>query len=231
MVLPKEKVIAKIQKLFARKESNFSAEAETALLMAQKLMLQHNISMSDIDEAVIEEQEVVEMCVQRSQTPTWHGAIADIIARNFRCKIMWRISRKTGKRVRCVVFIGLTDDVVIVSEAYAYAIALVRYNMRCIKKQQPQAKTAYVNTYVIGFIDGLEAKFREQVQRENWGLMLVTPALVQAKFDSFHPAAQKNAGRKAQCYNNPRVYAQGYQDGREFDHTAKRIANTPPMAQ
>ena len=48
IVLSNEKVIAKIQKLFARKESNFAAEAETALLMAQKLMLQHNISIADI---------------------------------------------------------------------------------------------------------------------------------------------------------------------------------------
>ena len=223
IVLSNEKVIAKIQKLFARKESNFAAEAETALLMAQKLMLQHNISIADIPEA--HEQEVVETAVKRSQTPTWHGAIADIIARNFRCKIMWRISCKTGKRVRYVVFIGLTDDVAVVSEAYSYAIALVRYNMRCIKKSQPQATTAYANTYIMGFIDGLEAKFQEQVERESWGLVLVTPALVQAKFDSLHPVEQKNVGRKAQCDNNPRVYKKGYQDGRSFDHTTKRIAD------
>jgi len=44
----KTKIISKVQKLFARTESNFEAEAEAALLKAQQLMMEHGLSISDI---------------------------------------------------------------------------------------------------------------------------------------------------------------------------------------
>ena len=59
--VPEHKVISKIQKLFARTESTFSAEAENALLKAQELMLKHGLTMEDIDlQTPVNDKEVAE---------------------------------------------------------------------------------------------------------------------------------------------------------------------------
>lgn len=39
------------------------------------------------------------------------------------------------------------------------------------------------NDYMLGFIDGLERKFEEQVQEQEWGLVLVIPKEVEEKYE------------------------------------------------
>ena len=43
-----EKIMSRIKKLLDRGESNYSAEAESALLKAQQLMMEHGISKDDL---------------------------------------------------------------------------------------------------------------------------------------------------------------------------------------
>ena len=219
-----EKVINKIQKLFARKQSNFAAEAETALLMAQKLMIQHGLTMQDIGETPLENIEVVELHIYNSQTPMWHGSIARILSSNFRCKNIWIWQNQNGKKIRIMTFIGYSEDVIIAKEAYVYALALVKYNIRCKKKRFPRITVAYINTYIDGFIDGLRAKFKEQVNHEQWGLILVTPVPVQVQYDSYNPITIKPKGKKPEKSKNQNAYSQGYVDGKTFNHEKIRIA-------
>jgi hypothetical protein len=135
------------------------------LLKAQQLMLQHGLSLSDIqdhsDEAVIQEN------IACSQTPSWHGRIAVILANNFRCRIMWNHITLNGKKAKVVCFIGYASDIEVVKAAYIYAIALVRRNVRAIKKRFPRATIGYINKYIEGFVHGLSSKFREQVARSS----------------------------------------------------------------
>lgn len=222
--MPKEKIINKIQKLFARRQSSFAAEAETALLMAQKLMLEHGLKIEDIEQAPREELKVIEESAYHSQTPLWHGRIAVILSNNFRCKCIWTWQYRNGKKIKIMTFIGFPEDAAITKEAYMYAIALVNYNVRCIKKRYPRVTRAYINTYIDGFISGLNAKFKEQVDREKWGLILVTPVPVKEKFESLNPVITKPKGKKPEKSKNENAFNKGYQDGKTFDHNRKRVA-------
>lgn len=214
---PNAKVIGKIQKLFARRESNFEAEAEAALLKAQELMMQHGLSMSDIqnhtDDPVIQEDIIC------SHTPAWQGRIAVILANNFRCKIMWNRITYNGKRVKVVCFIGFASDIEVVKAAYNYAIALVRRNVRVLKKRFPRATTAYFNAYIEGFIQGIYTKFKEQVDRNQWGLVVVTPLPVQKYFTDLRTVPSKKLGRKPVVSKNENAYKKGFIDGKYFENT------------
>lgn len=221
---PDPKIISRIQKLLALSTSNFQGEAESALLKAQKLMFLHGLAGEDINPAIASHEGVTEKEVQHSQTPLWHGKVAVILASNFRCESMWRIQVKGAKRIRIMTFIGFEQDAEIVAAAYSFAIALVNYNMRCIKKRFPRVTRAYLNTYIAGFIRGLRDKFIEQVKMEAWGLILVTPAAVTERLASHNPKEIKPRGQEAKLSKNTNAYAQGYLDGKTFDPDRKRIS-------
>lgn len=219
-----DKLINKIEKLLARKESSFKAEAEAALIKAQELMIKNGISLDDIPSASTQNQpNVTEERVYHPQAPLWHGTIASILADNFRCKSIWSIEFRNNRRLRVMTFIGLADDAAIVKEAYIYAIALIKYNIRMIKKRFPRVTTKYINTYIKGFAAGLYARFKEQVERENWGLILVTPAPVVLKYESYRPKKVNSKGRKIEYNNNINAFYQGYTDGKAFNCDAKRL--------
>ena len=86
---PDPKILARIQKLLALSTSNFKEEAESALLKAQKLMLQHGVSSAEISFDSAAHEPVVEREVYHAQTPLWHGRLAAVLASNFRCRTIW----------------------------------------------------------------------------------------------------------------------------------------------
>lgn len=218
-----QKILSKIQKLLAKQQNNFKEEAESALLMAQKLMVKHGLSMADVEGVAEDNSNVVEESVYHSVAPRWHGKIAVILSRNFRCKCIWLQKLRNGRKTKMITFIGCAADAAIVKEAHIYAIALINYNIRSIKKRFPRVTTPYINTYIDGFIAGLNAKFKEQVNKEEWGLVLVTPAVVQAQYDSYNPVDTKPRGKVPEKSKNYNAYNQGYLDGKAFEHDRPRI--------
>ena len=220
---PDPKIINRIQKLLALSTSNFKEEAESALLKAQKLMLLHGLASEDVALNSPDHEAVVEREVYHSQAPLWHGRLAVILQSNFRCKTIWHTQYRNNKKMRVMTFIGHEQDAEVAAAAYAFAIALIKYNQRCIKKRFPHVTSAYLNTYIQGFLRGIEDKFREQVKKEEWGLILVTPALVEKHYNGYKPVAVKPRGRAAELSKNDNAFSKGYQDGKTFDPDRKRI--------
>ena len=220
---PDPKILARIQKLLALSTSNFKEEAESALLKAQKLMLQHGVSSAEISFDSAAHEPVVEREVYHSQTPLWHGRLAAVLASNFRCRTIWLTRYRNDKKIRVMTFIGHEQDADVAAAAYAFAIALVKYNQRCIKKRFPRVTSAYLNTYVQGFIKGVRDKFSEQVKKEAWGLILVTPAPVEKHYEDYNSVPLKPRGRAAELSKNDNAFSKGYQDGKTFDPDRKRI--------
>lgn len=220
---PDPKIIVRIQKLLALSTSNFKEEAESALLKAQKLMLLHGLNNEDVTAECPAHEAVVEREVYHSQTPLWHGRLAVILASNFRCRSIWFNRYRNDKKIRVMTFVGYEQDAEVAAAAYAFAIALVNYNLRCIKKRFPRVTRAYLNTYIQGFIKGVQDKFREQVKKEEWGLILVTPAPVEKHYEDYHSIPLKPRGQQAKLSKNDNAYEKGYQDGKTFDPDRKRI--------
>ena len=215
----KEKIMNRIKKLLDRAESNYSAEAESALLKAQQLMMQNGISKGDIED--IDVQPVIEKQAHHSQVSLWQGQVAYIIASNFRCKCYWHIDYQTGTKKRTMTFVGFKEDTVIAAEAYLYAIALVNRNIRKIRKRYPRVTIKYLNTYKKGFLDGLRAKFKDQVEKNDWGLVIITPVKVIEHFDSLGTVSTKV--RKIVESKNENAYQQGFLDGKSFNVYAEIV--------
>jgi hypothetical protein len=215
----REKIMKRIKKLLDRAESNYSAEADSALLKAQQLMIQNGISKDDIED--IDLQPVIEKQAYHSQTSLWQGKVAYIIAANFRCKCYWHIDYQSGTKKKIMTFVGFEEDTVIATEAYLYAIALVNRNIRKIRKRYPRVTIKYLNTYKTGFLDGLHAKFKDQVEKNDWGLVLVTPVRVTEYFSSLGTVPTKT--RKIVESKNENAYQQGFLDGKAFNVYAEIV--------
>ena len=208
-----EKIMSRIKKLLDRGESNYSAEAESALLKAQQLMMEHGISKDDLDDIGL--KPVIERQAHQSQVSLWQGKVAYVIAANFRCKCFWHNENYAGKKKKIMTFVGFEEDVAIATQAYLYSIALVNRNIRKIRKRYPRVTIHYLNTYKKGFLDGLRAKFEDQVKQNNWGLILVTPIAVTEYFDNLKTVPTKT--RKIIESKNENAYQKGFLDGKAFN--------------
>lgn len=167
-----DKIVDKIKKLLALSKNNPSEqEAQAAMLKAQELMAQYNIDIETTNNETIEYS--IEVC-NHKWNMGFRKLLGAVIADNFRCKMFL-----TGNNV---TFLGHKADAKIAREVfeYAYEFALRQGNKFYNRAYTLGTKTRGVfNSYVSGFIRGLESKLQEQCR----ALVLVTPKDVQDKFE------------------------------------------------
>lgn len=104
-----DKIIAKIQDLMKLAQDNSDdEEGQTALMLAQKMLLKHNLSMKDIDrkndrqtDASIVETESKYLM----RMPWWKSELHVILAKNFRCKSIRR--RYYTLKETTMIFLGV----------------------------------------------------------------------------------------------------------------------------
>lgn len=213
-----EKIMEKIKKVLALSKNNPSEEeAAAALLMAQKMMVEHNLTMEEVEGTEEEKAEAVaNYSVTSGSNTSWKIQLAKIICDNFKTEVL-----KAGPGF---CFIGMEDEVQLTISLFNLASDIMDKGM---KKVRRNARKAGLNTsgiagdYAAGFLDGLKAKFDEQVQKEGWGLILVKPDAVTQKKNQLSAGKsiiKDKLGRKG----NMAAYNQGYQEGKNLK-TNKQI--------
>lgn len=175
----REKMIDKIKKILTLAQDNPSMEEGlSAALQAQKLMAKYNIHE---DEVTLEEikDEITSVFSQQkhnSDLHAWRKILANIIARNFRCKCYMR-----GQDV---VFRGYKADAEIALQIYLslYTIGdqLGSKAYSTQKAETGTGKGAY-NSFVTGFISGVEDGLNAQCT----ALMIIVPKEVEDEFREF----------------------------------------------
>lgn len=70
------------------------------------------------------------------------------------------------------------------------------------------------NDYIKGFLNGLDAKFREQVDKNNWGLIVVTPKDVEEERERLK--LRKASKANINSSGSQEAYVRGYQQGKSF---------------
>lgn len=218
------KLLERIQKLFTLAEKNENDhEAQSALLTAQKLMVENGIMRSEVERlSETPSKEVVHGEVASGERLLWwKKQLVRIIALNFRCKPY--STRSVG-----IVFLGLKDDVELAKTIYEFAKESLKCGadryMVTYKKRYPRQNLYHSqvkNDYMVGWLRGLEDQYQEQVDRHNWGLVLVVDGLVLKAHQDMN--LNKTVRSRVDCAGSDHAGQAGYQDGKSFNGTSKRL--------
>lgn len=199
-----EKVTEKIKKLLALSKNNPSEEeANSALLKAQAMMAEYDISIDECEPDKITYGE--ERC-EHKWNMGYRKPLAHVISTNFRCEIYYHGGT--------VTFFGHKTDARIAKEAFEFAY---KYAMVAGNKLYNQAYAAgtetkgLVNSYCAGFIRGLKTKLDEQCT----ALKLITPQDVTDTFKAMTEGWKESKGGMRRDNFHPEAFAAGVKDGKE----------------
>jgi hypothetical protein len=221
-----ESILRKVRKALALAGNNPSEqEAQTAMLMAQRIMAQYGLSIGDVE--VHQDQHkrnvVHKAATEYRKNRWWKKRLSAIIAENFRC-YSYNNHRGGASQIR---FIGLESDVALAIEVFNYACEAIQYHSTKYRQEMKNRGhyrdvNRMVNDYLNGYLSGLHQKFKEQVQQNNWGLVLVKDALVVKERERMKmksaPAVKAHFGQDADSF------LRGFEDGKKFDSNRKLIA-------
>lgn len=223
-----DRILRRIKALLSLAEDNSNYnESHLAFLQAQEMMVKYGVDPNELTD----DSDIIEI-LEKSGTDYkrlyWYEKeLAGIVSKNFRCKnfLRWKkFSGRVQKQFR-VEFMGLESDVELASSMYRLVISAIEfYAHKHIKENGLGIRhhtQSLKDDYMRGFIDGLEKKFEEQIQSNEWGLVLVVPKEVEEKYNS----EITQSGRR---YYIPSVemqesYQQGYKDGNTIDYQKETI--------
>lgn len=223
-----ETIAKRVQKLLNLSSSSNESEARAALLKAQELMAQHNISMRDVNGvSVVQEENVSEVDLDNGRTrlPAWQKGLVNVIAKNFRCGIyMQRYARNRRK----FVLYGMESDVQTAKEVIEFALksaenCWLKYKRRRERIDGPSPSRAVTerikNDYFLSFTKGVSEAFKAQVEEK--GIVLAQDAKVK-RF-----VAEQNFRQESSRINtlgDSHAQQSGYQDGRRI-RGGSRLSN------
>lgn len=229
--MTREQALEKIQKLLKLTQSTNENEAQSAMLMAQKLMAQYKIEMSAVEDT--EDHKVVEEKVGKPHRTAWKRQLAKLIATNFLCDTYIE-----GYRTYTTIFIGKQDSVKVCKQVYLAAVKFIDFNFAKYwntegKYQLPrEAKwlgwtelpvshsIAQKSSYANGFMNRLQSRFEEQkvkADKEGWGLILVKDKDVEEYKEKLN---LRKSRFSSSLQTNSSAYFQGYEDcGSKFGDT------------
>jgi hypothetical protein len=210
-----EKIIEKIKKALALAANNPSEEeAKSAALKAQELMAKYGIAQADIDDITEQEiEKIEEVQVNVGAAKAWKFYLADVIARNFRCRTFFY-----GRRI--VVFYGYSTDAQIAAETFKFLFAIghkladreMRKTLRWYHSKGLSAQVAGIyNSFTAGFCNGIA----EVLDKQCTALMIVMAQEVKESYELRSANfKQANLGAKLDSNFDYEVYQKGIQSGR-----------------
>lgn len=227
--MEKETVIQKIRKLLklqygAEKIGN-SGEAYQAAKMVRKLLLEYNLSMSDIHAADQQEQSrIVEsdpLSYADQYGVSWKQNLLMIICRYNLCSVI------VCPRTKQMNIVGLDANVIIVKEFYEYLLQVFRrLSMERLNEAQNEylgtgrfmtepKKKDFLRSYLEGVSRGLQENYEsQQPTSQETGLMVCHKELIKGYL------ASKSIG-KARRYSTTKVrpdgFNAGFDDGRNVN--------------
>lgn len=231
--MTKEKIVDRVRRLLALAGNNPSAEeAQSAMLHAQRLMVQHAISEADLEDS--EDQEVVDVPVDFGvlRRNRFHSMLLDIVCRNFRCVACSSILGNG-------IVMGLPADAAAASAVYQMAKAsLTSSRQAYLKKRRrlepnmtPRRAADLRNQWSFGFCRGLKAAFEDQVESCGYAMVLVTPALVVKAAENIEEADDFKEPKTGKY--DPDAVRDGIEKGERFAEVSRSApqVDTPLLSE
>lgn len=228
-----DKILEKIRNLLSLAEDGGNdEESQTALLMAQKLMLKHKISQNELNEGG-EQKIVIKSLSVYKRVYWWEKVLVKIIAENFRVMYYMQSNRLPHQTTvqRKLVLMGYPEDVEFAFEMFTLAAEAMKHyaGLHLKSMEEKHLKSSQGNirkSYYQGFMDGLSHKFklqRDQMSSENekFALMIKTP---QDVVDKFNAEIQGQLAFKQPILNTENVaYSEGYEKGTKVSLSNKYL--------
>lgn len=208
----KEKIVDKIKKLLALSKSSNEHEASLAMENANKLLMKHNLEMSDIEE--IDMNDIIESEVMSGgRMMSWKLNILSSVMELNNCQILL-YSQRGGKKT--VKAIGKKTSIEVSVSMYDY---LIKTMDRIIKN------TIYdidVFSFRIGFAYAITQKIKEIITERSkaddafdqacTALVVVEKALIQKFMNEQHPDVKTKSTKTN--FKDSMSFSAGHQAGR-----------------
>lgn len=200
-------------------------EKDAAFLMAQKLMLKHNIFEDDLKVDAKKASRMKEVYKKPAtdyiSLQFWHKQLAGVISKNFRCLYYY----ETWKVKKRIVFFGIREDTEIAVDVFDFVWKALEYHaeeyMDKRLEQDRSIRKSIKNDYMIGYMSGLRDKFEKQVNTEEFALVLVVPAIVVKQYDDMNMKTAR--GSKVTVSYNEHARSSGYADGNSLNYGAPKL--------
>ena len=243
--MEKENVIQKIQKLlklqYGAESIGSTGEAFQAAKMVKKLLMEYNLSMSDIDTSDGEQKLTMtksdELAGSDRYGNHWKFQLLGVIASNNLCSAYKRVSGK-------MFVIGTEDNVAIVQEFYNYLVKVFRrlakehWERKCKEWEQQGYNVEYIlfadntvmNKFFRSYLEGVPVGLQENydslkpTSAETALVVCHQEAIEEYVNDNYKWSDSKTRHRQSSVYGD--VYDMGCKDGREVSLN-RQIAQTP----
>lgn len=224
-----QKILDKIRNLLTLAEDASDTEGQTALLMAQKLMLKYKISQQEVDASNPQEIVIKSLSVYK-RIYWWEKVLVKIIAKNFRVMFYIQSHRLPHQESvqRKLVLMGFEEDVELAYEVYHLAAQMMKHYASIALKEIDSDTTIAITrkSYYQGFLDGLKDKFdrqRHEFSEDNpiYDLVIQTPSAVKEKFE--HEINGRLKFKAPEYNESSQAYSDGYHKGNTVDLMARHI--------
>ena len=206
-----ERIIERIKKVLALAQNNpCEEEAKSAALQAQKLLAKYHLSMAEVEATdTTKEDPIEELSVTVGAGKKWKYTLADVVAKNFRCKHFY-YGRGT------IVFYGHKVDTEIAAETFKYLFNLghrLADSLRVKTYHETGSATGVYNSFVAGFCRGIQEALGSQCV----ALALVVPQDVKDSYKELTKNFNKmSISGLRTCSNDScsNAYSQGKSEGK-----------------
>lgn len=229
----KNEILLKIKKTLELAErAGSEEEANTALKLAQEMMIKYSVDQDDINN--ISDNEIIQKVYnpEAKRTPKHTQMIASILRNHFPIEIMNIVvtgsySRITviGKKTDCEYYCIMLDSIVkqytkkLNPLCKSYLITLAgKVNLRKLPAHlEKEYRTKFKNSYINGYVTGIDKIFTENEAEK--GLMIITPDAVVKKQKEIATGGKKIVGSKTSIDSG---YSCGYDSGIESGRIYKK---------
>lgn len=205
-----ERILQKIKKLIALSESKNPNEAATALRMAQKLMAEHNLTMTDVQLQSMA-SEIIRDINTSEKPPRWSVSLNALVNSTFGVRSI-RIHNFLGKFIE---FVGPTDRVQIAAYCYSVLGKLLQkarrdYQASLNKRLKRATKVNRADLYCEGWVCGAASNL------SSWRVSEDEEKLIQSYKNNKHGELKTLQGRDSKDVKRDQdARWDGLKDGRQ----------------
>lgn len=211
----REKVLSRVKDLFALARSPNEHEAASAMRMAHRLLLKHNLDMSQAEEASHFESRY--LGVTSGRVPEYQYALSTILQDHFFVLVIWTASYDARRDVpgRILQICGSPENLEIAGYVYEY-VTRVLDGLWEERRRRGARGRGNRNQYLAGVLRGFQTKLDRQKQelRQEHGLIWLGDPELRKYYRYLHPSIRMVSLAGA---SRNRLFQDGMRDGQKLE--------------